>query len=1375
MSQRSFGSDIGNTSLMTAADSSLIKSPNSLENATEQMEKPENGHAASTRLPRPLAIEIYTKIHNSTFSKDDLLDEIEDLVDEKYYPGEILMSQGKEYTVVTSEKRGGLTLYTMEDGTKIGHRDLRRKKGLSLEEIQQATLEDVIHENEKVWKVKDALLKECPIRETKKFAPIFSSANRKAQAATSSASTVIQEEDKKSDGEEEEEEQEIGLNTPLRVRPSGGPAASASRRQMEKKKEKEAKEKEKLEKKEKEKEEKLRKKEEEKAKKQAEKDDKLKKKAEKAVRKSIGGGALGSQGLIDRFVKKAEENGADSTTSSGQPSKWSEKRVALGLKKVDEAWKRRDQEAFNEACIWCEKNLSGNQRATFENPIYKFAIQKLVDKTKDKALIRGWKRAQQVEYRHEMAEKRRAVYSQYEPQIKAWFNEDIALDDLLVTSTTLDFPTNAKRLDCDAELLKCMEIAQYFVSMRKILLWNENISAEQLRDDLHQGLEGFRRSTYKMIANLLETALQEKEFEKVAHCNARLSEFPITEHTVSELIHAFFIGNTETSFKRDAKKQNRMAGYVMEEDSEESEHEEEAENEPKSEEKDPENGQNGPQIDPKPEENDPEDVEDSEEVIRRQRILAMFQNPAHIYEWAPAEQLEVLYELKELVHDLPIIREWYLRDANTEQLTGLKAAANKIAKKIEDFQQQLADLPPGGITEAMSRHQTREMEKVIKKRQNLEKALDDLRDELEENREKSARERDDLERIYRVISIGNDRHLRKYYWFAYSSDAGIWVQDFGTTSYEKWVRDCREKGFMDIESLDVENRPEYEDLPITSSECTEVWYKLDTESDVKELLQSLAKNGKREKPLKKYLSNNLDDILSSIRKPVKKEDVKKVTPEDVVTTDSESMEDEQLGDETAEEEAPVVSKFQGPFGSLKQTMMDFLRDYQQSGITKIGDLQVFEGRLLDANNLDEMKRLFIELVTSIPKECLIEKYKMDVALVKSEFPGILGVPGSIPAVASQFFTFSIFGFFTFCHISRLSNLGKSLKTPNFLPECFSHLIIPRFCRRVEEAKNPSCLHMLLAYFDARIDRQRTLPELPCQVCRRKNGTQRKLMCKQCATVFHYNCHRPAISPALFEEEGFKERWWCAKCTKEDRRRQLEEARAKTEENRGSGDESAGSDEEEEDVDMLDEEEQMSRGRSAKRKANAAMRDVLEFEGVLRAPTQPPAPKKVKKDVVLEDQKQIETLFLGVPDSIPAVPSKFFAFSIFRIFVKIKFLSHFRVISSQFLLQKPVNFVPKLIFSCFQEVQELFDSIERANPRLYKLIQTVPSQSRSTRNSTHECRSLMEIEEDLDVYTSADQLHDHLTQFFQHARGWVETHNSRKLDDLDDLISELNFV
>ena len=46
-------------------------------------------------------------------------------MDEKYYIGETVVSGGKEYVVQTSEKRGGLTMYTMEDGTKIGHRDLR--------------------------------------------------------------------------------------------------------------------------------------------------------------------------------------------------------------------------------------------------------------------------------------------------------------------------------------------------------------------------------------------------------------------------------------------------------------------------------------------------------------------------------------------------------------------------------------------------------------------------------------------------------------------------------------------------------------------------------------------------------------------------------------------------------------------------------------------------------------------------------------------------------------------------------------------------------------------------------------------------------------------------------------------------------------------------------------------------------------------------------------------------------------------------------------------------------------------------------------------------------------------------------------------------
>lgn len=1245
--------------------------------STEQMEKSENGTAVS-RLPKPLAIEVYSKVHNSNLSEDDLLDEIEDLIDEKFFAGEKLMSSGKEYTVVSSEKRGGLTLYTMEDGTKIGHRDLRRKKGLSVEEIKKIAIEDAEFVDEKQWKVREELLAENPIREIKKYAPIFS-ANRKSTPKTAQLSVAAEADD--SDVQEVSMDAESGaeaanksaMKTPRGApRASGGPVILSSRRLQEKQKEKDEKEKEKLEKKQKEQEEKKQKKEEEKAKKLKEKEEKLKEKEEKAARKAEK--KEKNNGTMDKFLKKDTGSPSSKNAPLFSPSKWGEKRIAVGVKKMEDAWKRRDLELYNEACSWCEKNLSGNQRSTFENPIFKFSVQKLVDKAKDRAHMKGMKWAQKAEFKAEMSEKRKELYQQFEPKIKAWFNEDIALDDLLVTCENLEL-LDAKRVNCDEELLKCLEISQFFVSMRKILLWNENITAEQLRDDLHGGFDGFKRSTYKMIANLLETALQEKEHEKAAHCNARLSEFPINEHTISELIRAFFIGSTETSFKRDGK---RAARGAHDDDDEEDGDEEEMDSREKVveiEEKPEKNVENGAAENG---EIGDDEEENSESELQKQRILALFADSCHIYELPAGAQLEVLCAMKEVVHGLPIIREWFLRDANSEKLTEHKKEANRIRNEMEQFHQQLQDFPPiPEITESMTRTQTREAEQSLRRREKLENQLDTLKIELEENREATAREADDLERIFRVVHIGNDRHLRKYYWFAYSSDAAIWVQDFGTTSYEKWVRDCSEKGFMDVESSDVENRPEYEDLPLTSSQSSETWYKLDTEPAIRQLMTQLKTNGKREKLLKKYLRNNMDDIISSILRKEKKqkkddgeEEDEEASEEDEASAAAENgeekMETEQ--NETAAAAAAAAEtqeaeknarRFTGRFGSLKRTMSELLNDWKQSGISKIVDSQVFEARMLEANTLDEMKRLCTELVTSIPVECVIEKFPQNVAIAK---------------------------------------------------KCFSHLKMPRFCRRVQEASNASCLHMLLAYFDARIDQQRTLPELSCQVCRRKTGTERKLMCKQCSTVFHYGCHRPTISRALFEEEGFKEGWWCAKCTKEDRRRQLSEAKEDLrQKEEGGGDEEdhhgSGESDDEDEEDIVEEE---TRGRSAKRKANAAMRDVLEFEGVLRQTPAPPPPKRQKTVVV-------------------------------------------------------------------PEVLELFNSIERANPRLYKTLQQIPGQSRSTRNAQHENRSLPDIEQDLDVYTSAEQLHEHLSQFFRHARGYIETHNPRKLDDLDELISELNFM
>uniref|UniRef100_A0A1I7UZK6 PHD domain-containing protein n=1 Tax=Caenorhabditis tropicalis TaxID=1561998 RepID=A0A1I7UZK6_9PELO len=1250
MSDRTFGSEIGNrktTTKMTASnsssDDSLVKPLGDEEQMDHQEKSIENGNVC-VRLPKPLAVEVYTKIHNSTLSKEDLLDEIEDLVDEKYFIGETLLSGGgKEHVVSSSERKGGLTLYTMEDGTKIGHRDLRRKKGLSVEDIKQIAIEDVELIDGKVWKVKDALLKECPIRETKKFAPIFSSAIRRASGAQVSTPDTVTIDDDDEEGEKEGGSEQTNGHSTTPVlsrrstappRASGGPAATCSRRLLDKKKEKEAKEKERLEKKEKEKEEKARKKEEERQKKQAEKD-------EKAARKE----AKAQGGSMDRFVKKQnQENGENGEMAPlFSTSKWAEKRTATGVKKLDDAWKKRDLEAFNDACTWCEKNLSANQRNSIENPLYRFAIQKCVDKTKDRAAMKMMKPAKKAEFKAEQAQKRKELYSQFEPRIRAWFSEDVSLDDLLLTTEHLRLPIDFQLENCDEEMLRCMELSQFFVSMRKILLWNENIKGEQLKKDLHEGLDGFRRSTYKMIANLLETALQEKEHEKAAHCNARLSEFPITEHTITELVRAFFVGNTEMSYKRDSKK----GGEDQKEDDEgePEEPEEEKEEEEKEEEKE------DPEKDP-----DEDEEPNDEEEAQRIRMEALFRQNTHIYEWEPMDQLEVLSALKEVVHGLPIIREWFQKDANTEQLTGLRAKAAKITQKMDQIEQQLLEMAPIEITDDMTRNQTREAERIARRRAQLEENVQDLKEELEENRQAAARERDDLERIFRVVSIGTDRHLRKYYWFAYSADAGIWVQDFGTTSYEKWVQDCYDKGFLDVETPDVENRPEYEDLPLTSAQSTETWYKLDSEAAIRQLIGDLKKNGKREKPLKKYLLNNLDDILASIEKerPVEKKEKVPENSKDVEMEEPEESEDPQK-----------TNRFQGPYGSLQQTMMELLIDWQASGITKIVDTQGFETKLRQANGMEEMKSLVIELTTSIPESCLIEKFPQQVAIAK---------------------------------------------------KCFSHLKIHRFRNRVNEATNPSCLHMLLAYFDARIDQQKTLTEMPCQVCRRKQGT-RKLMCKQCAAVYHIQCHRPTISRELYEEEGFKEGWWCAKCTKEDRRRQLIEAkeqREKEKEEQGSATNTDDDDEEEaaaepEDAVIVDEEEEtMSRGRSAKRKANEAMRNVLEFEGVLRHTPAPPPPKRAKKAVL-------------------------------------------------------------------PEVQDMFSSIEKANPRLYKFLQLIPSSTRSTRASHHETRSLPEIEEDLDVYTSPDQLHAHLTQFFQQARGYVETHNPRKLDELESMISKLNFV
>lgn len=80
--------------------------------------------------------------------------------------------------------------------------------------------------------------------------------------------------------------------------------------------------------------------------------------------------------------------------------------------------------------------------------------------------------------------------------------------------------------------------------------------------------------------------------------------------------------------------------------------------------------------------NDGDKEQDDEEERDRLRILGLFSDSCHIYEWPAAKQLEVLYAMKQVVHGLPIIREWFLKDANSDQLMALKVEAGKIGKKV---------------------------------------------------------------------------------------------------------------------------------------------------------------------------------------------------------------------------------------------------------------------------------------------------------------------------------------------------------------------------------------------------------------------------------------------------------------------------------------------------------------------------------------------------------------------------------------------------------------------------------------------------------------------------------------------------------------------
>ncbi|CAB3406903.1 unnamed protein product [Caenorhabditis bovis] len=1187
-SEREFGNEIGNTmtasqELSTSADAVLCKNLDSLPDKTPSMEKITNGGETSTSLlSNALATEIYTIVHNSNSDLDELMEDVEDHI-EDFFIGETVINSGKEYIIESKERRGGLVMYTMTDGTKIGHRDLRRKKGISTDFLRKL-IETHAKFDGKCWKIDDDTRKLYDIKENvveQKLAPIFcrkSSENAKKESDSSDEENV------------ESSERRLAFNG----RASGGIAPSSKFKKMQEKLKKNE-ERKKL------KEQKLKEKEEEK---QRKIEEKLKEKAKKAEAKTNAKKSSSNGGGIGQFLTKTPNSKTSSGVETGTPSVWAAKRLKNATNRLEEAWKKRDSEQFNEACAYCESQLSKNQIKNIENPIWRFAVQKIVDRNADKALMKNMKPEKRKEYRQQMLERRRDEYRLMESRIRAHFSEVCFEEDLTITSEKLRIEM-CEQLENPEIAARCLEICEFFVSMKEIMNFSERITANDLSNSFKTGREGFEKYTWKIYDCLLENLLQNETYAKIAHMNARLREFPLNVNTITEATRAFLVRSFET---------RNIPDSVDDEEDDES----------KLKKEEIEENMEFDEI--------YEGTEANGEVQTRQKLLEFFNDGKCLEDFPAEHHLELIEHLIQLLIDSQIVRDAF--NAEPDSIEKYRSKIRAFQTKIDETTTEIGEIPVETRNiEMLSRKETKEIEMRAKRKEHLERKLIDLKEELQILNSKMATEKDLFMRVFRVPCIGQDRHLRKYYWTAYNRDGGIWVQDFGTLNYEKWVRKCVEQK-LDVDGP-IESLPKFE----PDEKIEEKWYRISNIDELENLKNQLLKSGRREGELYKFLKANLEDIRGSITRDFGRQFNRSPSPE---------------------EHEPYL----GVFGAFKVQLMAFLKDLVESKMTSLSNVEEIAANLENANDLQKLKSIFREIFDAI-----------------------------LPS------------FITYRHSGAYAASTKH----------FSILQPHRFQQQIASALNVSALHLLLEYLDGRIKWENSINQQRCLVCRRKDESAQKMRCRNCIDVYHYSCVRPRITLAQFEDSSFVENWLCGRCRSAEIRKKRQERIEKTEDDDDSGDDD---DEEEEkqrrgdqsdsspalsDVEGDDDDDRMhTYSRKAKKRANTAMAAMVQYEKNGTIGGSEPLPKRrlIKKDV-----------------------------------------------------------------------QEFFESIENANPRLYRLLIYVPSGGREILNGRGEL-DLNGIENNLKLYRTVSDLRDDVTAFFRNARNYIETHNNRKLDELDLMISKL---
>ncbi|KAK6043369.1 hypothetical protein COOONC_19126, partial [Cooperia oncophora] len=263
--------------------------------------------------------------------------------------------------------------------------------------------------------------------------------------------------------------------------------------------------------------------------------------------------------LLQDLTKFICAGGANGEHKSGEatgtpfltPQKRSEKRFKSAVSKLQDAWRKRDEQYwFRNLSVQqpgLQKVLSGVQIDKIPHECHRFAVRKAYDKVKDAETLKKMKtKEERAAFRDKMREQRHQHQKIMLAKIKAYFSQEIAEEDIVVSDVALPCPGRPVSVPSGQSLLltDCVVFTQFFSSLKKFIEADHKITAKQLFDAVHEGRPGFMKCTAKLFGSLLKTLLQDPEYGNLSHFNVRLHEFSIENNTVSELCRALLIGST---------------------------------------------------------------------------------------------------------------------------------------------------------------------------------------------------------------------------------------------------------------------------------------------------------------------------------------------------------------------------------------------------------------------------------------------------------------------------------------------------------------------------------------------------------------------------------------------------------------------------------------------------------------------------------------------------------------------------------------------------------------------------------------------------------------------------------------------------------------